>query len=518
MGKSKMKSEGKKSEGSKQRRPNPSRGKLHPRQKDHTGSGYGMWYFVDCLAKGMAYKEARKAILEDKADAGDWARRVNERQIERAWAAAVKGRGVTLDDFYAFLPNHTCIFVPTREPWLAESVNAVIPPIGVGKDKISASMWLARNKPVMQRTWAPGEDMLIRDRLVDSGGWIERAGSSCFNLYRPPAPLPGDPEKAAPWRDLLREVYPDEAEHIESYFAFKVQNPGVKINHALLLGGAPGIGKDTILEGFKRAVGHWNFKDITPHDLFAASTDFRRTVVLRINEACDLGDTTRFEFYERLKIYCAAPPDVLRVNEKYIPPYWVFNVCGVIITTNHKMDGLYLPADDRRTHVSWSDLKQEDFTEEDYLNKLWHWYENEGGYGHVAAYLARRDVGGFNPKAPPLKTRHFWAIVDVNRAPEDAELADVLDRLGNPAAVTLEQVTAVAKKTAAGFYFWLRERKNRRAIPHRFEKCGYESVANDLAKDGLWKLAGKRQTIYARSTLLPVSQLAAARRLADEKS
>jgi hypothetical protein len=53
-------------------------------------------------------------------------------------------------------------------------------------------------------------------------------------------------------------------------------------------------------------------------------------------------------------------------------------------------------------------------------------------------------LSAFNPKAPPPKTPAFWDIVDANRAPEDAELADILDRLGNPAAVTLAKVIAQA--------------------------------------------------------------------------
>ena len=40
----------------------------------------------------------------------------------------------------------------------------------------------------------------------------------------------------------------------------------------------------------------------------------------------------------------------------------VLNCCGVIITTNHKADGIYLPADDRRHFVAWSELTKEDFT------------------------------------------------------------------------------------------------------------------------------------------------------------
>ena len=50
-------------------------------------------------------------------------------------------------------------------------------------------------------------------------------------------------------------------------------------------------------------------------------------------------------------------------------------------------------------------------------------------------------VAGFDAKAPPPKTSAFWAIVDASRAPEEAELADALDRLGNPDATTIDQLS-----------------------------------------------------------------------------
>ena len=39
----------------------------------------------------------------------------------------------------------------------------------------------------------------------------------------------------------------------------------------------------------------------------------------------------------------------------------MFNCLGLIITTNHKTDGIYLPADDRRHYVAWSLRTKEDF-------------------------------------------------------------------------------------------------------------------------------------------------------------
>jgi hypothetical protein len=209
-----------------------------------------------------------------------------------------------------------------------------------------------------------------------------------------------------------------------------------------------------------------------------------------------------------MKSIMAAPPDVLRVDEKNLREYSVFNVCGVVMTTNHKTDGIHLPADDRRHYVAWSEKTKDDFTPA-YWDDLWKWYDREG-YGHVAAYLAEFDLSDFNPKAPPPKTAAFWAIVDANRAPEDAELADVLDKLERPDAVTLDMLV---KEADWDFEKWLRDRKSRRLILHRLEQCGYVPVRNDAARDGLFKINRRRQAVYTKASLSIRDRLEAAREL-----
>jgi hypothetical protein len=230
-----------------------------------------------------------------------------------------------------------------------------------------------------------------------------------------------------------------------------------------------------------------------------------------VNEARDLGDVNRFQFYDHMKAYTAAPPDVLRVDEKHLREHSVFNCCGVIITTNYKTDGIYLPANDRRHFVAWSDLTMKDF-DDGYWNHLWGWY-HRGGTKHVAAYLAELDIAEFDPKAPPPKTPAFWAIVDAGRSPEDAELADVIDRMGAPEAFTLTKITNQAE---GDFADWIRDRKNRRVIPHRLEQCGYIPVRNNAATDGLWKIGGKRQAVYANSALPVRDQIKAAYKLTNQ--
>jgi hypothetical protein len=439
--------------------------------------------------------------------------------------AADPGEGVSPEDFCSYMPAANYIFLPTMDPWPGKSVNARIKPLAVlgpdGKPKldeetkepilITAARWLDQNHPVEQMTWAPGSPTIIANRLVADGGWITRQGVTCLNLYRPPTLAPGDAGKAGPWLDHVQRVFPDDAEHIVKWLAHRKQRPGEKINHALVIGGLQGIGKDSILEPVKRAIGPWNFSEPSPSQLLGRFNGFAKAVILRISEARDLGDIDRYQFYERLKVYCSAPPDTLRVDEKHLREYSIFNCCGVIITTNYKTDGIYLPADDRRHYVAWSTCSKEDFSE-DYWIKLWAWYDN-GGDRHVGSYLAELDLSPFNPKAPPPKTQAFWEIVDAHRSSEDAEIADLIDLCQKPDATTLSRLILRASDVSTSLFDWLSDRKNRRIIPHRLETAGYVPVRNDTANDGLWKISSRRQVVYAKASLTRQEQLKAAQNL-----
>src|SRR5262249_29686379 len=134
-----------------------------------------------------------------------------------------KSEVLRLDDFVAYLPKHNYLFLPTREPWPATSVNARIAPIPLvdangrpavdkdGKQKfIAASSWLDEHRAVEQMTWCPGLPMLIKDRLVAEGGWIKRPDCTILNLYRPPTLQLGNPKLATPWLEHVHRIYPNE--------------------------------------------------------------------------------------------------------------------------------------------------------------------------------------------------------------------------------------------------------------------------------------------------------------------
>jgi hypothetical protein len=155
---------------------------------------------------------------------------------------------ITIDDFIAFLPSHSYIFIPTREMWPAAGVDAKLPPMPLfdsdGKPvidektgeqkKVQPSKWLDWFHHVDQATWAPGEPLEVRDRLIAEGGWFDQPGASTFNLYKPPEVF-GRPGDVSMWTKHIQDLYGDaEADHIIKWLAHRVQKPAEKINHALV--------------------------------------------------------------------------------------------------------------------------------------------------------------------------------------------------------------------------------------------------------------------------------------------
>jgi DNA polymerase I-like protein with 3'-5' exonuclease and polymerase domains len=450
------------------------------------------------------------------------------KEVERVFDKVVSD-GACLSDFYAYMPQHQYFYAPAGRLWPGASIDARIPKQALidGEGKlvldgekdpkpilIPASRWLDQNRPVEEMTWAPGEPMLIHDRLMVKAGWVSKPGATTFNTYIPPIIEDGDPRKALPWVRLVFKVYGKTAKHTIRWFAHRVQRPGEKINHGLVQGGAPGIGKDTILAPVRRAVGEWNFQEVSPREMSEQFNPHNEAVVLRVNEMRDLGETSQYAFYNHMKQYLAAPPETLHTNEKHMKKYYVPNVCGVVYTLNDKENGMYLPSDDRRHYVGWSEREKEEFPD-GYFDEIWDWYAN-GGFGHVAAYLRQYDLSKFHPKKPPDRTPAFWDIVNANRATEETDLQDVLDFMQRPAAVTIAQVLA-CPNLSFELGEWLRDRKNRRVVPKHFRESGYPVVHNPDRKDGLWVINGRRQAVYAQAELSQRDRLNAARQLTDGK-
>ena len=428
------------------------------------------------------------------------------------------GSAWTLEDLCSFAPSRACIYLPCKSPWPNASVDERLPRMPLldgngnqvrnAKGKvitIPASEWLAKNRSVESMTWTPGEPEFIRDRIAVDSGWLDKPGATTLNTYRPPTVKLGDAKQAERGVKHWGAIYPDDADHIISWLAWRVQRPEVKINHALVLGGAPKIGKDTLLEAVVRTVGTWNVKNIKLNHLVSKNNEFFKSLIVRLNEVRDVSDQGAVDLYrlnDHMKDMLATPPDTLRINEKYINEYYILNLTVMVITTNYR-DALKLPFDDRRHYVAFSERRGEEFPKE-YWNEFWSWYET-GGFAHVAALLYQRDLSNFDPKAEPPKTPAFHYMVTASRGAAYGELADAIDAIGNPQALTINELMVAAPALE-----WLRDVTKRAVTGHRITDCQYIAIDNPNAKDGLWKINGRRQAIYVHSDVPPDQRVNAA--------
>jgi hypothetical protein len=476
--------------------------------------------YQSCIMNGLAAEDGERACLRTiesglRAGASEPLRmlpQIDPTEVFAGRPAAImpapppETGQVSVNDLYYIAPLNQVAYLPTMAFWGTEATDRMAGRVELHPGvKLSASKWLARRRAATSVCWAPGEPRTIPGRHLLEGGWTEHAGALTLNTYRPPAEHAGGiAERAGPWREHLRKLYPDEADEIERWFAHRAQKPGEKINHALVLGGAPGIGKDTLLHPLQAAVGPWNFISESPRSV--AQDQFNpyvRSVVLRIDEARDMGEVKRYAFYEQMKTLEAAPPDVIRCNEKFAKKVPVLNVTGIVYTTNHR-DALFLPEDDRRHFVAWSDITADELGGDEYFSKIWRWLVFEGGTADVVAWLRSVDLTSYNAKSPPRKTSAFFAMVQAEETEDDLALSSIInDTLGRPAVLTLD----IIRNNAGGHVTlleWLGKRDAARQIPHKLQRLGYARLANrDAGMDRRWKMGGNRVTVFARTDIKP---------------
>ncbi|MGD0023610.1 MAG: primase-helicase family protein [Xanthobacteraceae bacterium] len=461
-------------------------------------------YFADVLAQVKALPMA--------GEAGEVSGAI-ETETEAEADEKLKKRK-TLIGFVCYMPDGSFYKISTGKRYEKPAMINIM--CGPG-----AARAIAKYSPVHELTWIPGQPRVIRDKEWDRDELIDSPENNLFNTYRAPTYEPGDPNDIAPWLDLVKRLYPNEWRHIVMWLAYKTQHPADKVNHALVLGGAPDIGKDTLLAPLRVAVGKKNFDGVSASQ--AADEKFNphlENVVLRIDEARDFGEKNRYSFYEMTKPWLASPPETLTVADKNVKAHPILNCVGVVITTNHKAGGMYLPANDRRHFVAWSDVPSpagpmSRAASRLKFRKLYAWYAG-GGARNVATYLATMDLSRFDPKAPPPKTAAFYEIVRANTAPDQDDVATiVVDVLGRPDALTIEQVISVADSGSTALDWSTTSGK--RQAPRQLEAAGYVHAHNPAREDGRWKKDGKAVTIYASNRLTPRQRIAAAERLASGK-
>ena len=274
-------------------------------------------------------------------------------------------------------------------------------------------------KALVGITYAAGETVLVaRDGDLYGNRWRDA---------RPDVSGVVVSESAiAPWLDHCRALVPEpaELEHLLDIMACKVQNPQVKINHAVLHGGDEGSGKDTMWAPFIWAVcgSHLKNRGIMDNNSINSQWGYQlESEILLINELKEPDAAARRQLANQLKPIIAAPPEMLPINRKGLHPYQMANRLFVLAFSNDPVP-ISLASQDRRWFCVWSAAARMDAK---VAQALWAWYR-KGGFESIAAWLHARDVTKFNPAAAPAMTEFKANLVEHGMSMAESYLVEML--------------------------------------------------------------------------------------------
>jgi hypothetical protein len=289
--------------------------------------------------------------------------------------------------------------------------------------KVEASICFDENRQAMGAkalvgvTYAAGEDVIVT-----------RDGDLFGNRWRDARPdLSGAKNNdISMWMNHCQELVPEQEEldHILDVMAFKVQNPKIKVNHAILHAGDEGSGKDTFWAPFIWAVcgDHLKNRGIMDNNSVNSQWGYQlESEILIINELKEPDAATRRQLANQLKPIIAAPPEMLPINRKGLHPYHMANRLFVLAFSNDPVP-ISLASQDRRWFCVWSTAPR---MNSDRAKKIWDWYR-AGGFACIAKWLMARDVSKFNPSAPPIWTEFKANLVEHGMSMAESYLVDML--------------------------------------------------------------------------------------------
>jgi hypothetical protein len=360
--------------------------------------------------------------------------------IEGGWVPK-KGE-VSVEQFVYDHESNKYIYRPSGAGWIDESVDAACGAINEAGKLIKASVWIQQHAHITTTTCTPAINSdVLKGYDCRDGVLFESLGGAVYNKYRPPTIELGDASLAKPFIVHCQKLFnkPGDCDQVLSYLSHRVQRPEEKPRFALMTVGPQGVGKDTSIDMCCPAIGEWNVANIPPTAFEAAFNEYATKTLVRINEAANSAEMSRWAFNERMKNLIAGNPDVCEINPKYGRKYTVKMYCGVVITSNHLLSSIHIPEDDRRYDViECATLEEMDLADEkirrDYFTELWNWFLEKDGARHVAAFLHERDLSGFSAAMGQRKTAAHAEMVHHGMV-GDEWLADILDKMMDPAVV-----------------------------------------------------------------------------------
>jgi hypothetical protein len=197
-----------------------------------------------------------------------------------------------------------------------------------------------------------------------AGEIFEYEGKAMLNVFRASGVRPSkefSPEglKAIErFMDHVKFTLPDEREQgiLLDWLSYVIQNPGKRINWALLLQGAQGTGKSYFVHLLQMILGE-NVRNLDPMAIAGRFTGWAHGALVVAVEEIRISGTNRYEVLDRLKPFITNP--TIQIEEKGRDHRTVPNFSSYIMLTNHK-DAIPITYGDRRYCVLFSRVQSED--------------------------------------------------------------------------------------------------------------------------------------------------------------
>lgn len=174
----------------------------------------------------------------------------------------------------------------------------------------------------------------------------------------------------------LELLFSDERERrlAVDWMSYVVRNPGKRVNWALVIQGAQGIGKSFLTVALQAVMGE-NVKNLDPTAISGRFTGWAHGALVNAVEELRISGTSKWEILDRLKPFITN--QTVQIEEKGRDHRTVPNFTSYIFFTNYK-DALPITEDDRRYCLLFSDIQ----SEEDLLGRL-------GGRKKADEYFSR---------------------------------------------------------------------------------------------------------------------------------
>ena len=384
---------------------------------------------------GIDIRECRKIIgsVESRNDYGD-RESISYGRLAKEIVVHVKSE----DKYYDFSSG---ILITASS--MDRAYQSRMEPIGEDEDEIPPPSkyipHLKSHRTVDSLSWLPSKEQIFTFQ-----------GSRCANQYKAPEIIIKK-GKVNKWLKHLKYIVSERiaVESVLDWMAFTIQKPEIKINHGLMIGGAPRIGKDLLISPIRYCVGTHNVKEPRAEHLESGFNWYEENSKLIIVQ--EIHGYHKVGQEDSLKTMLASPPDSVTINVKNRRQYQQPNVSSVIFFTNHRLPLRISTGNSARYLCCWC---KEEKKSPKYYRKLASFINGDGKH-YIADMLISRDLSSYDPCAPAIETDWCREIVRSSITESEEAISEFLENksdIWSKDVVTAASVREWCKENGVSYY------------------------------------------------------------------